>query len=124
MSTARRHRGAMSHHAGNAAELRIAQDYERRGFAVARRRWRSAAGEIDLILRNGDQMVFVEVKKSRSIAAAAQRLSARQMERICLSAQCYLADESLDLDTNMRIDVALLDATGAFEIVENAFGAA
>ena len=46
------------------------------------------------------------------------------MERICLSAQCYLADESLDLDTNMRIDVALLDATGAFEIVENAFGAA
>jgi len=113
----------MAFHAGAAAEQRIAQDYERRGFTVARTRWRGPGGEVDLILRQGDQVIFVEVKQSRTFAAAAERVSPRQMARICQSAECFLADEPAGLNTDMRIDVALMDATGAFQIVENAFGA-
>ena len=58
--------GAVSYHAGRAAELQVAQDYRRRGFALAHERWRGKAGEIDLILRDGDGIIFVEVKKSKS----------------------------------------------------------
>ena len=117
-----RTRGEMANLSGEAAERRIAMDYERRGFAVARRRWRGAGGEIDLITRNSDGVVFVEVKQSRDFAAAAERLGRRQMDRICASAEQFLAGEPGGLLTNMRFDVALVDATGAFEIIENAFG--
>ncbi len=112
----------MEYHAGVSAEQRIAQDYQRRGFAVARRRWRGAGGEIDLITRNDDGLVFVEVKKSRNFARAAERLGRRQMARIYASAEQFLAGEPDGQLTNVRFDVALVDATGAFEIIENAFG--
>ena len=115
-------RGQMAYHAGLSAEMQIAQDYERRGFVVASRRWRGAAGEIDLIARDGDGLVFVEVKKSRSIVRAAERLNRRQMARIYASAEQYLAGEPNGQLTNVRFDVALVDHTGQFEIIENAFG--
>lgn len=109
-------------HAGNAAELRIAQEYQRRGFVVDKRRWRGGLGEVDLILRDGAALVFVEVKKSRSFARAAERVTSRQRARIYASAECYLAAEPAGQDTEVRFDVALVDAAGAFHIIENAFG--
>lgn len=112
----------MCYHAGLSAEMRIAQDYERRGFVVARHRWRGDAGEIDLITRDKDGLVFVEVKKSRSFAQAAERLNRRQMARIYAAAEQFLADEPGGQLTNVRFDVALVDHAGRFEIIENAFG--
>lgn len=118
----RREVGKAAHHAGLAAEARIAQDYERRGLTVARRRWRGRAGEIDLIARDGDTVVFIEVKKSSSFARAAERVSRRQMARLCAAAEEFLAGEPAGLMTDMRFDVALVDGMGAHRIVENAFG--
>jgi len=112
----------MCYHAGLSAELQIAQDYERRGFVVTHNRWRGDAGEIDLITRDASGLVFVEVKKSRSIARAAERLNRRQMARIYASAEQFLAGEPDGQLTNVRFDVALVDDAGRFEIIENAFG--
>ena len=112
----------MAHLAGQAAEYRIAQDYERRGFAVARRRWRGGGGEIDLILRHGAGLVFVEVKQARNLARAAESLSRRQIARLCRSAEEFLADEPLGSLTDVRFDVALVDGQGQTRIIENAFG--
>lgn len=114
--------GQTSYHAGVSAELQIAQDYERRGLAVACQRWRGVCGEIDLITRDDDGLVFVEVKKSRSFERAAERLSVRQMARLYASAEEFLADEPGGLDTNVRFDVALVNDIGEFRIIENAFG--
>ncbi|MBB93512.1 MAG: hypothetical protein CML68_02755 [Rhodobacteraceae bacterium] len=119
----RRIRGRTEYHAGLAAEDSIARDYERRGFPVARRRWRGRGGEIDLIARDGEGLIFIEVKKSRDFATAAQRLGARQMARLCQSAEEFVAGEPRGLLTEMRFDVALVDAQGRHQIVENAFGA-
>jgi len=118
----RHYRGQLAFQSGLAAENRIAQDYERRGFAVARRRWRGKGGEIDLILRDGNGLIFVEVKKARNFAHAAQSLSARQMQRIYHSAEEYLAGEPLGSLTDVRFDVALVDGQGQTQIIENAFG--
>ena len=120
--TVRHHRGRMAHHAGLAAEMRIAQDYERRGYAVARQRWRGSGGEIDLILRDGTGLIFVEVKQSRSLSQAAESLSPGQMQRICLSAQEYLGTQPDGSLTEVRFDVALVDGQGQTQIIENAFG--
>ncbi len=115
-------RGSVSYHAGQAAEQTVAADYERRGYAIADRRWRGAGGEIDLIARNGDGVVFVEVKKSKSFDSAAARISPRQIERICASAAQFLEGEPRGQLTNVRFDAALVDASGAVQIIENAFG--
>ena len=112
----------MCYHAGVSAEQRIAQDYERRGFAITRRRWRGTGGEIDLITRDADGLVFVEVKQSRDFVRAAERLGSRQMARIYASAEQFLAGEPNGQLTNVRFDVALVNDAGAFEIIENAFG--
>lgn len=115
-------RGQVSYHSGVSAEQCVASDYERRGFSVARRRWRGAGGEIDLITRDGDGLVFVEVKKSRSFAQAAERLTRRQMARIYAAAEQFLAFEPAGQLTNVRFDVALVDDAGDLKIIENAFG--
>ncbi len=115
--------GATSYHAGLAAEDIVARDYQRRGFTLRERRWRGPGGEIDLIFEKAGALVFVEVKKARDFAVAAARITRRQIERICTSAGCYLAVMPMGMSTEMRFDAALVDARGALEIVENAFGA-
>ncbi len=114
--------GSVSYHAGHAAEQSVAVDYERRGFTIAHRRWHGAGGEIDLIARNSDGLVFIEVKKSSSFEAAAARISERQISRIYASAAQFLEQEPDGQLTNVRFDAALVDATGAVQIIENAFG--
>ncbi len=44
------------------------------------------------------------------------------MARIYASAEAFLAGEPRGQLTNARFDVALVDASGQFEIIENAFG--
>ncbi|MFC3118369.1 hypothetical protein ACFOHS_09490 [Jhaorihella thermophila] len=46
------------------------------------------------------------------------------MRRICASAAQFLDGEPDGQLTNVRFDVALVDRSGAFEIIENAFGLA
>ncbi len=115
--------GARSFHAGVAAEAAVARHYERSGRTITAARWRSGSGEIDLIARDGAEVIFIEVKQSRSHAEAAQHLSPRQMARIYASASVFLAGEPSGQDTPSRFDVALVDGQGRIEIIENAFAA-
>jgi len=113
--------GSVGYHAGLAAEDLVASDYASRDHAIAARRWRGKAGEIDLIAREGDTVVFVEVKKSRSFATAAARLGRRQMERILTSASEFLASEPRGQLTDVRFDLAVVNGVGALKVIENAF---
>jgi putative endonuclease len=115
--------GARSYHAGLAAENQVEQFYARSGRAVCARRWRGSAGEIDLIARNGAEVIFIEVKQSATHALAAEHLTPRQMARIYASAAEFLAGEPAGQMTESRFDVALVDAAGRIEILENAFAA-
>jgi len=112
--------GAVSYHAGLSAEDQVARDYERRGFPVAAHRWRGKGGEIDLIAQDGDGFVFVEVKKSRNHARAAERLTQRQILRLFDAASEFLGQCKHGLNTLARFDVALIDGQGRIQIVENA----
>ena len=117
-----RRRGERAYLAGAAAEEIVARHYERRGYAVAARRWRGGGGEIDLILRSGAQVVFVEVKHSKTFDTAVLRITPRQMQRIAASAAQFLDGEPSGQLSEARIDVALVDGQGRVEILENAFG--
>lgn len=119
---ARTQRGSMSYHAGLAAEGRIAQDYARRGYSLAQQRWRGKYGEIDLIVHDGDGLIFVEVKQSRNFERAARALGASQMRRLYRSAEEYLQTQPRGSLTDVRFDVALVNGCGETQIIENAFG--
>ena len=116
-------RGQMAYHAGLAAEDQVLRLYQKAGHHICARRWRSAWGEIDLVLRHGDEVVFVEVKRARSHAEAAHRLSQRQIQRIFNSALTFVANEPKGLSTAMRFDVALVDGMGRIEVLEQALAA-
>ncbi len=115
--------GARSYHAGLAAESAVERHYGRAGLAVAARRWRGVGGEIDLVLRDGAALVFVEVKQAVSHAAAAWRVTERQMARVMAAATEFVAGEPRALDTEMRFDVALVDGCGHIDVIENAYSA-
>ncbi len=120
---ARQSRGKMAYLGGQAAEDSVAAHYERHGYEIAKRRWRGKAGEIDLILRKDNAVIFVEVKKGPDFARAAERLGPRQTARLCRAAEEFIGQEPNGALTDMRIDVGLVDAIGAVEILENALAA-
>ena len=115
--------GARSYLAGLAAEDQVATLYGRTGRAVCARRWRGSEGEIDLIARDGAEVIFIEVKHSKTHAQAAEHLSARQMARIYGAASEFIGGEPAGQLTPVRFDVALVDGRGQIEILENAFAA-
>lgn len=112
--------GLTSYLAGRAAEDQVLQTYVDAGHRLVCRRWRGRGGEIDLILTDGDNVVFVEVKKSSTLAKAATRISARQTRRLLQSAEDCLGHFPHQSLTPARFDVALVDGAGAVEIVPNA----
>lgn len=118
----RAERGATGHRAGLSAEAQVAQDYQRRGYRVAGQRWRGRCGEIDLILQDGDGLIFVEVKKSRSFDRAMQRLSSRQIARLLRAGEEFAGTQPRGSLTEMRFDVALMNEQGMIRVVENALG--
>jgi len=113
--------GLTGYHAGLAAEDIVARDYQERDHLIVARRWRGQSGEIDLVTRDGETVVFVEVKKSRSFATAAARLGRRQMARIVASAGEFLAGEPRGQLTDVRFDLAVVNGMGGLNVIENAF---
>ena len=113
--------GLVSYHAGRAAEDAVQRHYADAGGVLAAARWRGKSGEIDLVMREGASVVFVEVKKAATHAEAALRLTSRQMARIYASASEFLAGEPAGQNTESRFDVALVDSYGRIEVLENAF---
>ena len=113
--------GKTGYYAGLAAEDSVVRDYQSRNLDIAARRWRGQSGEIDLVARDGATVVFVEVKKSKDFASAALRLGRRQMDRICRAASEFLAGEPNGQLTDVRFDLALVNANGATKVIENAF---
>lgn len=114
--------GLTSYHAGLAAEETVAEQYRRQGMEMAARRWRGRAGEIDIIARNGAQVIFIEVKKSSTFARAAEALTQRQARRIYAAGAEFLAGEPLGQNTEVRFDVALVNVHGEVDVIENAIG--
>lgn len=105
---------------GHAAEEIAARLYAAEGAEVLATRWRCPEGEIDLIVKLPDVIVFVEVKARRARDDAAGAISARQWRRLGAAANRYLAELG-DTPTDCRFDVVLVDGAGQPERLENAY---
>lgn len=96
---------------GLEAEAAAARLLEGQGFSILACRVRTPLGEIDLVARRQDLLVFVEVKARRSLAVAAEAILPRQRRRIAGAAELFLADHPEFGALDMRLD-AILAAPG------------
>lgn len=111
--------GKCAYRTGLAAEEGVLRHYLRAGLAVIARRWRGRGGEIDLIARDGEGYIFIEVKAAKTLAQAAERLTRRQARRLAAAAEEFLCRVAGGPDATMRFDVALVDALGRIDIRRN-----
>lgn len=93
---------------GLSAEMRAAAFLLAKGYRIAARRWRSAAGEIDIVARRGNLLIFVEVKARGTFDDAAYSVTLRQQQRIAAAAAIWLADNASDAQRDMRFDAILV----------------
>lgn len=114
----RARRGARNHLAGLAGEDATVRFYEARGAEVLARRWRAPEGEIDLIVRDGGVIAFVEVKTGRG-ALRRDGITARQWARLEAAAMRYMLHAETG-DAPVRFDAAFVGPDGAVDVVENA----
>ena len=107
---------------GQSGEDRAAAELERRGYAILERRYRTRYGEIDIIARDGETTVFVEVKvrATGECGTAAEAVTPRKQRRLASMALDYLARPA---GTNVpcRFDVVAIDG-GDLTVIRDAFG--
>lgn len=96
--------------AGGAAEEAAARFLARHGLAIVERNYRTRLGEIDLIARDGDTLVFVEVRARSDgrFGGAAGSVHPGKQRRIALAARHYLT--RLGREPLCRFDVVTLQA--------------
>lgn len=103
---------------------KIAADYlALRGYRILRRNVKTKAGEIDLIARIGDLIVFVEVKtnaRANIIFAPSIRVDHTKLRRIRAAAELWLeAERERGVELSGRIDVIGVSAGNVVEHFED-----
>lgn len=113
--TARRVRAWMSRLLGARGEAMAARHLRRAGLRVIVRGYLTRRGEIDLIAREGDVLVFVEVKTRRR-GDPTEAVTARKQRRVCRAALRFVRYHGLDrIGVRCRFDVVAVvwpDARG------------
>jgi putative endonuclease len=93
---------------GVSAEARAALLLAAKGYRELARRWKSPVGEVDLVVRRGRTLVFVEVKARSQIDDAAWSVLTRQKRRIVAAAEAWLAAHPEHEGYDIRFDAVLV----------------
>ena len=93
---------------GLSAEARAAAFLMAKGYRILSRRFRTPHGEIDLVARRRNLLVFVEVKARNSLDDAAYAVTPRQQARIIAAAQIWLMAHPEHADYDLRFDAMLI----------------
>lgn len=110
-----------AYHVGFLYELRAARLVRQRGYRVLARRYRAGDGEIDLIARDGDELVFIEVKArpDQPLGAGIDAVDADKRRRIRRAAQIYRERHHMT-DVSCRFDILEFTRAGVY-YMEDAF---
>lgn len=116
--------------AGRAAEQEAERYLSAQGLTPRERNYRCKAGEIDLIMADGQALVFVEVRLRRhhGFASAAETVDYRKQQKLIRAAQHYLQRTGLTDRVACRFDVVAFDPRRATDSpvtwLKDAFSAA
>jgi len=96
---------------GRLCEDRAASFYTRHGYKILRRNYRTNEGEIDIILKKDDTIVFAEVKSVPSYWSSddfSRKISQAKVFRIKKTASVYLASDNNDVYHFVRFDAVFV----------------
>ena len=107
--------------AGRAGEDSAAAALAEEGYEILTRNYHTREGEIDLVAKDKNTIVFVEVKCRRTGAygCGAEAVDSRKQEKIRRAARAYLLEEGL-WEQEVRFDVEEV-GPGGIRIIKNAF---
>ncbi|GGI82579.1 UPF0102 protein [Polymorphobacter multimanifer] len=96
---------------GRWAEAAAALYLQAKGYRILARRVRTRVGEVDIVARHGDTLVFVEVKLRSTLDSGHQALHPAARQRIDAAAR-VLTPRYLGACTTTRIDAVLIRPWG------------
>ncbi len=114
--------------AGRDAESLVCGYIERQRMGVEARNFRRGGGEIDIVARDGDTLVFIEVRfrEEGDFGAPEETVTPLKRRRIVAAARAYLSTISPTAWREARFDVAAVDGSGPAAVIRyyrNAFDA-
>ncbi|MBQ9031730.1 MAG: YraN family protein [Parasporobacterium sp.] len=91
---------------------------ENEGMQILARNYRVRIGEIDIIAKDREELVFVEVKyrSSTEYGGAEYAISRQKQQKIRRVAQWYMAEQKIRMDAFCRFDAILIDADEVLHI--------
>jgi putative endonuclease len=100
---------SIPHKTGKDGEKVAAAYLSRKGYQILATNWRNRTGEIDIICRNDNCLIFVEVKSSRDAESQFlhHQVNDHKREKIYTTAQDYLFQNEVSVD-EMRFDVIFM----------------
>jgi putative endonuclease len=108
---------------GLSAESRAALLLIAKSYRILARRFKTPFGEIDIVARRRNDLVFVEVKARERIDDAAEAISERGKRRILAAAEFWLARHPNDARCTIRFDAILIAPGRLPRHLVNAFDA-
>ena len=107
---------------GDIYEQRAMSLLEAKGYVILDRQYRCAFGEVDIVARDGNCIVFAEVKhrKSKSSGDPLEAVTYKKMRRISMTARHYMMKHGISEDVSIRFDVIGYTGDEAVHI-KNAF---
>lgn len=90
---------------GRVAEWMAAMLLRLKGYSILTARFRTGAGEVDLIARRGQLIAFVEVKARRDFDAAITAVTPKARQRIGAAARVFLSRKRHLADAQVRYDI-------------------
>jgi putative endonuclease len=95
---------------GLQGEQLACDELQRRGYAIVERRYRKRSGELDIVARHGDYLVFIEVKarRDRSFGDPEEAVTAQKQQKMVWMATDFLTRHSLH-NTPCRFDVVAIN---------------
>jgi putative endonuclease len=93
---------------GRRSEIFAAAFLMAKGYRLLDRRFKTPLGEIDLVMRRGRAIVFVEVKQRSGAGDAREAVTAASRRRIARAAELWLARNGAGSAVDYRFDVVIV----------------
>lgn len=109
---------------GKKGELIARKFLEEIGFQIIETNWRHEKDEIDVIAKDGDELVLVEVKtrSTRYFGEPSEAVGAAKESFMIRAAEAYLEIQDLNMDTRFDIISIVVDKKGeSIEHIKDAF---
>ena len=98
---------------GKDAERQALEHLQQQGLRLLAQNWLCKRGELDLVMLDGDTVVFVEVRyrKHAQWGGALASIDGRKRQKLILAAQFFLQKEHRWANSPFRFDVVAIEST-------------